>query len=76
MGKFELEKTLAAVEKFRVTHLYVAPPVMVELVNRRQVVDGYDLSSLKQLAGGAAPLGKDLMQECAKILQKIEIIQV
>ncbi|XP_058771161.1 probable CoA ligase CCL10 [Vicia villosa] len=75
MGKFELEKTLAAVEKFKVTHLYVAPPVMVELVNRRQVVDGYDLSSLKQLAGGAAPLGKDLMQECAKILPKIEIIQ-
>ncbi|XP_058763124.1 probable CoA ligase CCL10 [Vicia villosa] len=75
MGKFELEKTLAAVEKFKVTHLYVAPPVMVELVNRRQVVDSYNLSSLKQLAGGAAPLGKDLMQECAKILPKIEIIQ-
>ncbi|CAI8602485.1 unnamed protein product [Vicia faba] len=75
MGKFELQKTLAAVEKFRVTHLYVAPPVMVELVNQRHVVNGYDLSSLKQLAGGAAPLGKDLMQECAKILPKIEIIQ-
>ncbi|KAL5067829.1 hypothetical protein RYX36_018716 [Vicia faba] len=75
IGKFELQKTLAAVEKFRVTHLYVAPPVMVELVNQRHVVNGYDLSSLKQLAGGAAPLGKDLMQECAKILPKIEIIQ-
>ncbi|CAL5207271.1 unnamed protein product [Lathyrus oleraceus] len=74
MSKFELEKTLAAVEKFRVTHLYVAPPVMVELVKRRHV-DDYDLSSLKQLAGGAAPLGKDLMQECAKVLPQIEIIQ-
>ncbi|XP_004497538.1 probable CoA ligase CCL10 [Cicer arietinum] len=75
MGRFELEKALAAVEKFRVTHLYVAPPVMVELNKRRQVLSGYDLSSLKQLAGGAAPLGKDVMQECAKILPQVEIIQ-
>jgi 4-coumarate--CoA ligase len=64
------------VEKFRVTHLYVAPPVMVELIKRRDIVSGYDLSSLKQLAGGAAPLGKDVMQECAKILPQVEIIQV
>jgi 4-coumarate--CoA ligase len=76
MGRFDLEKTLAAVEKFRVTHLYVAPPVMVELIKRRDIVSGYDLSSLKQLAGGAAPLGKDVMQECAKILPQVEIIQV
>ncbi|KAK2401203.1 4-coumarate--CoA ligase [Trifolium repens] len=75
MGRFDLEKTLAAVEKFRVTHLYVAPPVMVELIKRRDIVSGYDLSSLKQLAGGAAPLGKDVMQECAKILPQVEIIQ-
>ncbi|XP_061357165.1 probable CoA ligase CCL10 [Gastrolobium bilobum] len=75
MGRFELEKALAAVEKFRVTHLYVAPPVMVELVKQRDVVNRYDLSSLKQIAGGAAPLGRDLMQECAKILPCVEIMQ-
>ncbi|CAK8571637.1 unnamed protein product [Lathyrus sativus] len=75
MSKFDLEKTLAVVEKFRVTHLYVPPTVLVELVNQRHIVNGYDLSSMKQLAGGAAPVGKDLMQECAKILPQIEIIQ-
>jgi len=75
-GRFDLEKTLAAVEKFRVTHLFVAPPVMVELVKRHQVVSGYDLSSLKQLACGAAPLEKDVMQACAAILPHVEIIQV
>ncbi|XP_045807719.1 probable CoA ligase CCL10 [Trifolium pratense] len=75
MARFDLEKTLAAVEKFRVTYLYVAPPVMVEMIKRRDILSGYDLSSLKQLAGGAAPLGKDVMQECAKILPQVEIIQ-
>lgn len=76
MAKFELEKTLVAVEKFQVTHLFVAPPVMIELAKRHHVVSAYDLSSLKQLAGGAAPLGKDVMQACAKILPQVEIIQV
>ncbi|KAI4349108.1 hypothetical protein L6164_009745 [Bauhinia variegata] len=75
MKKFELKKALEAVEKFNVTYLYVAPPVMVELLKQSDVVNKYDLSSLKQVAGGAAPLGKDVMQDCAKILPKVEIIQ-
>ena len=75
-GRFDLEKTFAAVDRFRGTHLYVAPPVMVELIKRPGVVSGYDLSSLKYLVGGAAPLGKDLMQECSKILPHVHIIQV
>ncbi|KAJ1380070.1 pyrophosphate-energized vacuolar membrane proton pump-like [Sesbania bispinosa] len=32
-------------------------------------------SVVKQLAGGVAPLGKDVMQGCAKILPHVEIIQ-
>ncbi|KAK7267736.1 hypothetical protein RIF29_20415 [Crotalaria pallida] len=75
MARFDLEKALAAVERYRVTYLYVAPPVMIELAKRRDVVRKYDLSSLKQIAGGAAPLGKDVMQECAKILPQVKIIQ-
>ncbi|KAK4272844.1 hypothetical protein QN277_021344 [Acacia crassicarpa] len=75
MKRFDLEKALTAVEKFKVTYLYVVPPVMIELVRRRGVLSKYDLSSLKQLVGGAAPLGKDVMQECAKLLPQVEIIQ-
>ncbi|KAI9121981.1 hypothetical protein K1719_006670 [Acacia pycnantha] len=75
MKRFDLEKALMAVEKFKVTYLYVVPPVMIELVKRRGVLRKYDLSSLKQLAGGAAPLGKDVMQECARLLPQVEIIQ-
>ncbi|KAJ1379854.1 hypothetical protein SESBI_46517 [Sesbania bispinosa] len=32
-------------------------------------------SIVKQLAGGVAPLGKDVMQGCAQILPHVEIIQ-
>ncbi|CAK8541923.1 unnamed protein product [Lathyrus sativus] len=75
MVRFELEKALATMEKFRVTHLSIAPPVMVELVKWRQVVGRYDLSPLKRLACGAAPLEKDVMKECAKILPQNKIVQ-
>ncbi|KAK7267735.1 hypothetical protein RIF29_20414 [Crotalaria pallida] len=75
MERFDLEKAMGAVERFRVTNVYVAPPVVVEMVKRSEVVRKYDLSSLKQLRSGAAPLGKDVMQECAKILPQVKIIQ-
>ncbi|KAF7804420.1 4-coumarate--CoA ligase-like 7 [Senna tora] len=75
MKRFDLEKALEAVEKFKVTHMYVVPPVMIELVKRSDALNKYDLSSLKQIAGGAAPLGRDVMQECAQILPQVQIIQ-
>ncbi|XP_057984204.1 probable CoA ligase CCL7 [Malania oleifera] len=74
MEKFEMEKVLGAVEKFRVTHLYVVPPVMVALA-KQSAVKNYDLSSLKILGTGAAPLGKDVMEECAKVLPQADVMQ-
>ena len=47
MGKFDLEKVLWAVEKYKVTHLCVVLPVMVELVKQSVVMKKYDLSLLK-----------------------------
>ncbi|KAJ7976916.1 4-coumarate-CoA ligase [Quillaja saponaria] len=75
MRKFELVKALEAVEKFRVTHLYVVPPVMIAIAKQSEVLKNYDLSSLKQLTSGAAPLGRDVMEDCAKILPQVKILQ-
>jgi acyl-CoA synthetase (AMP-forming)/AMP-acid ligase II len=36
----------------------------------------YDLSSLKYIGSGAAPLGKDVMEVVAKNFPKAEIVQV
>lgn len=76
LKKFELETVLGCIEKYRVTHLYVAPPVMVAFAKRLSLVKKYDLSSLKQIGSGAAPLGKDVMEECAKIFPNAKIFQV
>ncbi|KAL5546118.1 hypothetical protein UlMin_005805 [Ulmus minor] len=74
MAKFETEKVLRGVGKYRVTHLYVVPPVMLALA-KQSVVDKYDMSSLKQILSGAAPLGRDVMEDCAKNVPHSSIIQ-
>nr|POF08511.1 4-coumarate--coa ligase-like 7 [Quercus suber] len=75
MEKFELEKVLLAVEKYRVTHLFVVPPVMIALAKQSAVMKKYDLSSLRQVGSGAAPLGKDVMEECTKNMPRVDIVQ-
>ncbi|KAJ9559191.1 hypothetical protein OSB04_013805 [Centaurea solstitialis] len=75
MQRFELDKALEAMEKYRVTHLYTAPPVVVAMVKQAAVVRRYDTSSLKEIGSGAAPLGKDVMDECSKVFPQAKIIQ-
>ncbi|WCJ40982.1 4-coumarate--CoA ligase-like 7 [Euphorbia peplus] len=74
MGKFEFEGVLKAVAKYRVTHMWVVPPVVLALA-KQSVVNKYDLSSLKQVGSGAAPLGKDLMDDCSKAIPNAVIVQ-
>lgn len=75
MGKFEFEMILKTVDKYRVTHLWVVPPIILALA-KQSLVKKYDLSSLRQIGSGAAPLGKELMQECAKNFPNAMILQV
>ncbi|XP_058082185.1 probable CoA ligase CCL7 [Magnolia sinica] len=74
MGRFDMEAVLRAVEKYRVTYMFVVPPVMIALA-KQSTARKYDLSSLKRLGSGAAPLGKDIMEECAKNLPHAIVVQ-
>ncbi|GMP98854.1 hypothetical protein CsSME_00046578 [Camellia sinensis var. sinensis] len=74
VGKFDLSMVLRSVEKYRVTHLWIVPPIMLALA-KNPVVRKFDLSSLRQIGSGAAPLGKDLMMECAKNFPQAVVIQ-
>ncbi|PWA42276.1 AMP-dependent synthetase/ligase, AMP-binding enzyme C-terminal domain protein [Artemisia annua] len=75
MNRFELEETLEAMERFKVTHLYTAPPVVMAMVKRKEVVGRFDVSELREIASGAAPLGKDVMDECSKVFPQAMILQ-
>ncbi|KAJ9554692.1 hypothetical protein OSB04_009306 [Centaurea solstitialis] len=74
MGKFDFVEMLKNVQKHRVTHLWVVPPVMLALA-KQDVVKKFDLSSLRVIGSGAAPLGKELMEECAKKIPSAVVMQ-
>ena len=59
MPRFDLEQLLDIVEGHGATWLHVAPPVILALATAPQV-EGRDLSKLKLVISGAAPLDADL----------------
>src|SRR5438270_1636086 len=63
MPRFDLEQFLAMIQKYRVTLSHVVPPIVLKLA-REPIIDNYDLSSLKTIFCGAAPLGPELSREC------------
>ncbi|RCV46512.1 hypothetical protein SETIT_9G537200v2 [Setaria italica] len=65
MSRFDMDSVMAAVERYRVTYLFCVPPVMIALAKLGRA-GKYDLSSLKFIGSGAAPLGKDLMEVVAR----------
>ncbi|KAK3932453.1 Luciferin 4-monooxygenase [Frankliniella fusca] len=56
--RFEEELFLRAVQDFKISTLYVVPPLMVFLA-KHPIVDKYNLSQVKTIICGAAPLNKD-----------------
>ncbi|KAJ1961343.1 hypothetical protein IWQ62_003900 [Dispira parvispora] len=60
--KFQMEKFLASIQKYRINYAYLVPPIMLRLA-KDPLVDDYDLSSLRGVASGAAPLSSTLIEE-------------
>jgi acyl-CoA synthetase (AMP-forming)/AMP-acid ligase II len=67
MPRFDLEDYLKHLHDFRVTVAQVVPPIMLALVKSPSTA-GRDLSSLRMVFSGAAPLGAGLSEECERRL--------
>jgi acyl-CoA synthetase (AMP-forming)/AMP-acid ligase II len=74
MPKFELKQLCQLVERHKVTILMLVPPIALALA-RDPIATKYDLSSLRLVISGAAPLGPELEKELAGRLPKCEVIQ-
>jgi acyl-CoA synthetase (AMP-forming)/AMP-acid ligase II len=61
--RFSLDTFLGVLEAYRVTRAELVPPIVLALA-RHPAVDDYDLSSLRVISSGAAPLGPDLARAC------------
>ena len=73
MPRFDLEQFLQLHQQHGVTRSFVAPPIVVALA-KHPIVDQYDLSDVKQVFSGAAPLSAELAHEAADRLG-CEVVQ-
>ena len=64
MPRFDLEEFLRLHQDHKITRSFVVPPIVVALA-KHPMVDQYDLSSLRQIFSGAAPLSAELSDEVA-----------
>lgn len=65
MNEFRYEDFLFAIGRYRITSLQIAPPILV-MLSKRPETARYDLSSLKDCLCGAAPLSRELQNECQR----------
>lgn len=65
--RFELEDFLRLLQEYRVTFAHVVPPILLALA-KHPAVDNYDLSNLRTVFSGAAPLGEAVTLACIERL--------
>lgn len=63
LPKFELDTFLASVQNFKINQLSVVPPILIQILHNKAQCDKYDLSSVRWVFSGAAPLGSELMED-------------
>lgn len=65
--RFDLEQFLQVLQDYKITRAALVPPIILALA-KHPIVDKYDLSALKQIFSGAAPLSAELQEAVAKRL--------
>ncbi|OZJ04010.1 hypothetical protein BZG36_03622 [Bifiguratus adelaidae] len=66
LPRFELEKTLECIQKYKISMAHIVPPIAV-LLAKSPVVKNYDLSSIQMFWSGAAPLSAELSADVRRI---------
>jgi 4-coumarate--CoA ligase len=61
MPKFDLEDFCKFIQRLKITFAYVVPPIVL-LLSKHPLVDKYDLSSIRMMNSGAAPLTRELVE--------------
>ena len=75
MQKFEIVKLLELVEKFKVSIAPFVPPIVLAIAKSPEV-NKYDLSSIRTVMSGAAPMGKELEDAVRAKLPNAKLGQV
>ncbi|PGH10948.1 hypothetical protein AJ79_05194 [Helicocarpus griseus UAMH5409] len=65
LPQFTMELTLKSIVEYQITELILVPPIVIRFIQDK-IVDQYDLSCVRRISCGAAPLSKEIVQLLAK----------
>ncbi|KAF2404510.1 4-coumarate-CoA ligase [Trichodelitschia bisporula] len=65
MRQFQFAEFLRVIQTYRITHLHTAPPILVMLSKRPETKE-WDISSVKHILCGAAPLSRELQNDITR----------
>ncbi|KAF8362317.1 acs-14 [Pristionchus pacificus] len=74
LSSFEPMVYLKCIQDYKISQLMLVPPILVFLA-KHPICTKFDLSSIKRIASGAAPAGKDICDEVIKRYPNIEYIE-
>lgn len=75
LPKFEINSFLSAIQRYRMTILFLVPPIIITMLRNKHLLKKYDLSSVKSIFTGAAPLGAETANELQEIFPRWAIRQ-
>ncbi|EXK27854.1 hypothetical protein FOMG_15703 [Fusarium oxysporum f. sp. melonis 26406] len=75
LPEFDLEKALVAVQTYKIAHMFVVPPIIIRIIHNQALCANFDLSSVRWLYTGAAPLGSEVVEEVKRQYPKWRVGQ-
>lgn len=66
LPKFDLKNFLTSIQTYKINTLFLVPPLIITMVNNVGLCNQYDLSSVKSIFTGAAPLGKEIAERISE----------
>lgn len=67
LPKFEMQSYLNAIQKYKINTLYLVPPIIIAMINSQGICSKYDLSSVRTIFTGAAPLGRETAEDLGRL---------
>lgn len=67
LPKFDFETYLASIQRFRIEQLIIVPPIIIRMLQSHDICRRYDLSSVRFVFSGAAPLGQETIQNLLEL---------
>ncbi|KAK4544763.1 hypothetical protein LTR36_004012 [Oleoguttula mirabilis] len=63
LPKYDFKLLLETIQDYKLRMLYLVPPMIIHLTKQKETCKQYDLSSVREIFTGAAPLGKETADE-------------